>query len=596
MTKQLAETPAPTRALAPGRAWQLHVCAWLGLLALSLVLLFYPVHPTLDYAPIQATTAIPHLTLFAILFYVWFAILVGLLLLQGESLWQHLVLLVILTSVTQGVWILETQGHIREAVLYATMVDYLKEGNRVAPGIESFGYFSWPGSFLLATVVSQVASLSTWSALVALQLAWNGVFAILLYLLFLRTTKSPTLAWLGTLLILVGSIQTAKLMQQFHPGTLGMVLFVLALFLLQRGDERDRNVLSGRFSFLLALSAMCIVHFVSSVTLMLVLASRAVVAGLARHRLFLGNLIMLSAVLVVAWLIFYATGPFAGLTAVGKASLGELFSDGIRPSSYFRALSRNYVGGEAPLWGAIIRYAWILVLYLAGAVLALVALLRIRRLGLAEQGALGLAIGVGAQGVISFASGEGNIIRFFTFAPIPFMMLVLIWLTTLSARARKLVLSVTIALLLALSLPSFLANNNSINLNAFNRPTEQGVGKLLAGSYGKGQGVTVFGQTIPWQSFIPFAGYRYPFPSYLPEFTPGAFANEMRAEAEVFSQRPIAPGEKWVWMKSERDILDGRYVLGADLEALSGWRSMEELLGNQNKIYDNKEIQVFFRE
>jgi hypothetical protein len=145
---------------------------------------------------------------------------------------------------------------------------------------------------------------------------------------------------------------------------------------------------------------------------------------------------------------------------------------------------------------------------------------------------------------------------------------------------------------LVLSLPSFLVNNNTINLNAFNRPTEDAGGRFLRSAFGDGHDTVIVAQAIPLQAYLPFAAYRYPHPEYLPEMSADAVLHALQNEARRFSDVSLI-GSRRVWVQPRRDILDYRYVLGVNINRLPEWADLIGILNTQNRVYANTEIDIW---
>src|SRR3972149_11041330 len=72
---------------------------WTLLALLSLVLLTYPIRPSLEYQPVQSVQAITDLPVFAALFYAWLALLFSIFLLRTESKGVQVTLVVVFALV-----------------------------------------------------------------------------------------------------------------------------------------------------------------------------------------------------------------------------------------------------------------------------------------------------------------------------------------------------------------------------------------------------------------------------------------------------------------------------------------------------------------
>src|SRR3970282_1711789 len=83
---------------------------WALLAALSLMLLAYPIEPSLEYQPVQSVQAITNLPVFGALFYAWLALLFSIFLLRTESKGVQVTLVVVFTVVSTGPWVLLAWG------------------------------------------------------------------------------------------------------------------------------------------------------------------------------------------------------------------------------------------------------------------------------------------------------------------------------------------------------------------------------------------------------------------------------------------------------------------------------------------------------
>ena len=598
---------------------------WTGLVALSVLILLYPVRLTLDYHPIQSVIALPNLPLFAGLFSVWFALLLVLLFSAGKkSHWEHVTLLIIFAVTSTGIWILATQGEIRESPLYAAQVDYLKETHEIT-NVDNFQYFQWPATFLLTGTLSEVTGLSTWTSIVAIQLFWNALFAAFLYLLFFKVTGGRNLAWLGALLVLLGSTLTYKLLLQFHPGTFGMLLFLIAVTLLIP-SARPADHTRYRVLLAIVMAATVLTHFVSSVALLLVFAGLALVHLYARQKVTELNMAALSFAFVVAWITYVtvigfptgaATGqgllvegaapapvleqpvPAApvgeGLVGNAQSALRDVSSGEVSPKPFFNFLASAYFI-RTPAWGSIVIIIWIAAFYFLGTLLALRWMTRLRKLSPVQQVIISMAIGVGALGALSYFVTRGeDTIRLLIYAPFPLVAILLCSIGGLGQRTKAYVVGGLAVLLLVLSFPSFLLNNNTINLNSYNREPEHQAGRFLARSFGTDERVQLFSPTYPWVYHTPFASFRFPSP-FSAGFTERQFVEAVKREASLFTTEDIVRGGTSIWVDTKRSILDVHFLLGIDLTESVEWQSTRIILSQANRVYDNGDIELNLRQ
>lgn len=569
---------------------------WTAFVLLSAAIFLYPVRLTLDYHAVQSVVALPMLPLFAGLFYAWSALLLILPLRRPEeSPWIKVAVLTIFTLVSPGLWIAATQGHIREAPLYAAQIDALKEYHRIVPQGANFAYFQWPAAFLQVTMLSSATGLSTWDSIVVMQLVWNATFAVFLYLFFLRVTGRQRLACVGVLLVLFGSAQTYKLLQQFHPGTLGMVLFLVASTLLLSSRRRSRP--DGASKFLLSLVAVSTVttHFVTSVALFLVAAALTVLQRFRQHRTTELDTAFVSVAIIAAWLVYVADNAFAGLAQGARGAITQLLAGALLPGTYFHSLGSAYFGGDAPSWARVIRYVWFGGLFGLGGLLALQWTIRLKRLSKIQLTILSLAAGAGAVGAIAYLWTRGeDTIRLLTYAPFPLVAMLLHSFAGARPRVKAFVAWAVLAFILTVSLPSFLLNNNTVNLNSLSRQAEAHAGQFLRGSFGKGEHLQLISSAYPWVYHVPLASFRFPHPYYV-GFAEGQFLDVLQEEARAFSLLRPTGDKRGVWINTQRDMLDMRYLLGVNLAETRGWQNVAVTLSRSNRMYDNGDIHLYGR-
>ena len=313
---------------------------WALLALLSLMLLTYPIRPSLEYQPVQSIGAITNLPVFAALFYAWLALLFSIFFLRAESKGVQVTLVVVFTLVSTGPWVRLAWGDSGEAPLYAAQLEHISQTHHFSLDTPNFAYFQFPALFVVASALSQVTGMATWDTVVALVLLDAALVSALLYLTFFNVTGSPKLAWLGVLLVLQGNIIIAKMLSNFHPGAFGFLFYVGFLALVTRSDRPANSLWQNRLLLIILMAGATMAHFVSSVAILTVLAGMALLgwlsglrasrpqgsrepAGRARALLLPG--LLLPAVMVVAWEVYQATAVFGSLARLterpGRGSL-----------------------------------------------------------------------------------------------------------------------------------------------------------------------------------------------------------------------------------------------------------------------------------
>src|SRR3989304_5156550 len=216
---------------------------WALLALLSLMLLTYPIKPSLEYQPVQSVQAITNLPLFGALFYAWLALLFSVFLLRAESKGVQVTLVVVFALVSTGPWVRLAWGDSGEAPLYAAQLEHVSQTHHFSLDRPNFAYFQFPALFVVASALSQVTGMATWDTVVTLVLLDAALVSALLYLPFCNVSGSPKLAWLGVLLVLQGNIIIAKMLSNFHPGAFGFLFYVGFLALVSRSDRPGNSLL-----------------------------------------------------------------------------------------------------------------------------------------------------------------------------------------------------------------------------------------------------------------------------------------------------------------------------------------------------------------
>lgn len=566
---------------------------WAAFVLLSSAIFLYPVRLTLDYQAVQSVVALPMLPLFAGLFYAWSALLLILLFRRPqESPWLKVAALTVFALVSSGLWIVATQGHIREAPLYAAQIDALKEHHHIVPQSSNFAYFQWPAAFLQVSMLSHATGLSTWDAIVVVQLIWNATFAVFLYLFFLGVAGRQGPACVGVLLVLFGSTYTYKLLQQFHPGTLGMVFFLLASTLLLSSSRRFPDGTNKLLLNLVTVSTVA-THFVTSVTIFLIATTLTALQRFRQHRATHLGTAFVSFTLIAAWVVYVAIEAFAGVVQGARGAITQLLAGEILPRAYFHSMGSAYFGSDVPSWARVIRYTWFGGLFGLGGLIVLLWIIQLKVLSRIQLAILSLAVGAGAVGTIAYIVTKGeDTIRVLTYAPFPLVAVLLHSFARAQPRMKAFVAGAALTLILTLSLPSFLLNNNTVNLNSLSRLAEDRAGRFLWTGFDKGEGLQLNSSVYPWVYYVPRASFRFPHPYYV-GFAEEQFLEALRSEARAFIASAATRDNARVWVRTQRDILDMRYLLGVDLADTRGWRDVDATLSRTNRMYDNGDIRLY---
>src|SRR3990172_9215997 len=579
---------------------------WTLLALLSLVLLTYPIRPSLEYQPVQSVQAIPDLPVFAALFYAWLALLFSVFLLRAESKGVQVTLVVVFALVSTGPWVRLAWGDSGEAPLYAAQLEHISQTHHFNLDTPNFAYFQFPALFVVASAVSQVTGMTTWDTVVVLVLLGAALMAALLYLTFFNVTGSPKLAWLGVLLVLQGNIIIAKMLSNFHPGAFGFLFYVGFLALVTRSDRPENSLWQNRLLLILIMAGATMAHFVSSVAILAVLAGMALLRWLSglrssrpqgsaepegRVRALLLPGLLLPAVMVAAWEVYQAAAVFGSLARLTEATWqGFVEGEVVTRYAYYRVGS--YVE-RSLFWSLALRYIWLVVGMGLGGLVGLVYLVRVRRLASNQAMAVGGLTGVGLLGLaIVLGSSGDDLFRVLFYVPVFTALLLLLGISALGPRVGRYVFAALALLIFVLSFPTLLNNNYTVGFSVY-YPTELASGEYLRSGFGQGKSLEVFGGDFPSIYYAPASDYRFPDPLVVG----GArFWIEVQDDVERFKATAAEPNKSGIWILSARMPSNLRHLLGPAGPDDPEYRRLfgEEVPRAGDAVYDNGGVQLFY--
>ncbi|MDD5038460.1 MAG: hypothetical protein PHN78_04000, partial [Dehalococcoidales bacterium] len=572
---------------------------WLLLIVLTLSILLFPTHLTLEYYPIQSIPAITSLPFFATLFCIWLLVLLLLLFSEREvGSWEKPALVVIFALVFIGFWLVtgpNTEFRYDGLINAAYPKYLLAEGTGKMPvGHPNLGYFYFPGMHLLALSLLQITGL-TISQTVTLSLVFHLLlFSVLLYILFLKTLESPSFAAFGAILVLQGNMMLAR--YSFFPGIWALVFLMIFLFLLSIRGQALFETWQGRVLMLIMLAAITVTHLVTSITFFFILAGIYLVQRLyllrGKPTKTLVEPLTLALVLIVpiAWELYWATQFFETITKVTAHILQDLGELGVL--TYVLHMGQAYVGGQVPLWAVITRYFWWVVLFLFGTILALKKLLRIKTLDPNEKIETGELLGVMAltAAVTLGSPGGSEYYRFLLYGAFFTVPIILRFLLNLSSNNRRLSLTLLIIVFSILSFPTFLAHNNLVGTSTY-YPSELQAGSFLERSYGKGEELAIFyssGESGLLLFSVPDAYFRAAGEaSHFKD--KNDFWQSMNQLVDAFGGSSAANYK--VCYLSKKIMVLSQHFFGVTLED-PNWQKLKDRLSYKDKIYDNGDVQL----
>lgn len=459
---------------------QNRILIWILLIVLTLLILLYPVHLANEYHSIQAPYLFDNLWLFGTLFCVWMLLLFLILFSKRDNerlRWESLALACIFGIGFIGFWVFITPyGKYSVDIYNLGHVAYLVEYTRIPVGHPNLGYFDFPGMHLLVTALSLISGLEVFESRIAF-LVFNAIlFSALLYVLFVKTLKSNRLAFVGLLLVVVGSAAIVDDISMFYPRAFGFTLLAGLLLMVHRSEKAPSGMgMSDRLMKLILFAAMAISYFATSFLAPLVLLAIYVLQLIGKEKTATTTLtsITLFFVIVLVWEMYWTWHIFNSLIGFfPKLGKDLLTGEFLRSALVFGPAN---IGAKLPLWATITRFFW-WGLLLMGTLIGLSRLAKVKNLSSAEKIEVGGLLGVillTAFGLFGTERGS-QFARFLLYAPIFCAPILLRFLS----RMGKKVPTILSVLLFIMALPSFLSSVNTISTDAI-YPYELTCGELL---------------------------------------------------------------------------------------------------------------------
>lgn len=574
---------------------------WLLLILLTLTLLLFPTHLTLEYSPIQSLEAIVNLPLFAVLFCVWLLLLLLLLFFRGQKTdWEKPLLVGIFALVFSGFWLVTGPNTwLRyDGIGNATVVNYLlQSGDGHLPlAHPNLGYFQFPGMHLLALSICQVSELEVSAAVSFLLVFQLVLLSVLVYILFLKCLKNTSLAALGALLVIQGNINLARC--SFYPGIWALVFLVMLLILLNKRDHTFFETWQDKLIMVILLVTTTMTHLVTSTMFFLALLGIYLIKKLPSKDAELGKegslsvtTLALCLVVILAWEIYRATALFGALVHVPTTFVKD-FTEG-RLWDYIFIMGESYVGARVPLWATITRTFWWVALYIFGVILGLKNLFKVKELSSAERKETGGLLGLIFLTIATlFSKGGAEYYRFLLYGAFFTVPIILRFLYKLPRR--HLVLTIAAIFFIVFSFPTFLAHNNLVALTA-RYPSEVQAARFVNHCHGDGDELSIFdfgGASVLQFTGVTEASFRTTAPA---NFLSGADDFWQSMERVVIGFEGLSDasrGRNSIFFFSKKGVVMQQHFFGIE-PTDAKWKELLDRLASKNKIYDNEVVQIY---
>ena len=571
---------------------------WLILIGLTAALLAYPRQMALEYSPIQSLDVVEPVPVFASLYYAWMATLVSLILLltQGRaSHWQGLALVALFALVYRGFWDIPFAAvkHV-DSLANATTAEQIRSLGEIPFGNPLVIYVDYPGLHTLTAALAIVTGLATADAVRAVAVLMDVLTAGIIYLVCLRLLEDARWAGIAALLAMQGAIMFSRM--PFYPGTLGLVFAsMFSLLALKHGEAMFARPSYALLAMVL-IAAATITHFVTSILLPFMLVGIWLVTYAWRglKQPFPSSTLLLYAVVPFAWLIYATVLAFGGMTHM----VAEV-ADNIQRDFYFRNASiigSSNFAAEVPLWAMTLKLFWIFLLFGAGTAVALLRLRRPRSLRPVEATALGVLLGIFLVAVTFGLVSPGGLqfFRYVMYAPLVLAALLLLAISRLPRRLRRVGLGALAVSLVALAVPTFFAHYPTVRMEMF-YAYEIAPAQTLSGHGDDGSGLRVFAPAAGYVAYIrylPNAEYMGTPTAFLLKGYDGLWAH-IDQQADIFVSASDAKVS--IYALSNRPPVYYKHNFGIPLDD-PRWDALRIRLEGQHAvsaIYDNGFVNLY---
>jgi hypothetical protein len=574
---------------------------WSLELFLTAIILLSAAQLNLESGSIQSIKALPSLVLFGGIYYLWLLLLLALLLCKPDkSSLESGLLVVLFALVFIGFWF--TRG-VYTAIRYDGVgstghVRYLLQSSdgRLPVGHPNLLYFNFPGMHVLTGLLARVADLDALHVVFVTLVSHLIIFGLLLYSFFLSNLQSPALASLGSLLVIQGNIMLPR--YSFYPGIWALT-FLLAVLLLVH-NRRTAETVSRMVPLIFLTAATTITHLTTSFLIFFLLISSYALCRMSPARDPRGSelasipTIALSLVLPLAWGLFYGARFFESVIQVIQGWVHDLTGQGVL--TFLLTIGRVYGGGAAPTWVTVLRYFWVLVVFVAGTFLGLRGLGIIQKMDLHRRRDISGLVGILALTSLFtvLSPGGGEFYRFFLYGAFFTVPILLKHLRGLGRR-RQLAMGALVALLFVLSLPTFLAHNDQVALSAY-YPPELEAGFFLGRiSGGTGRGLSLYDDPGEFGVLV----YSVPNARFL--LTPEApFLKDREGMKRALNESilsfrhaaSVPAGDRPVFYLSERRKMLAQHLLQVGRQD-PVWSETEQSLEEVALVYDNHAVRLY---
>jgi hypothetical protein len=196
--------------------------------------------------------------------------------------------------------------------------------------------------------------------------------------------------------------------------------------------------------------------------------------------------------------------------------------------------------------------------------------------------------------VSTLASAGGSrfdtYILYGAFAAVP---LLLWFLLQLGDHIRNYALVCLVILFFGLSFPTFLSNNNMVELDAY-YPDEHAYSRFLESNFGAGENLSIYGssfQLLLISYYTPDANFTGMHPVLEMQNVAGLWTDAAWINS-VFQAQVGQTRQDVIFTLSKRLMLPYEEYFGVTLDNPL-WQKLRDNLSAQNLIYDNQDVEIF---
>jgi len=574
---------------------QLKKLLWIAFLILTSVILAYPTNLRLEPFPIFSPDIFENLPLFGALFYLWATLLIVLLFTAGErnGKWERLALVIVAALVFRGYWNIIAPMQLEATYHTTTAIIWQDAGHIIyGPGV---AYGDWPATSLLGAVIPQITGLESSASITILCVFISIVIAVGTYVFLLKIFESSLSASLASLLIIIGNL---AMIIYYKPGPIAIVFVVLFLAVIFSKEALGNS--SRILVLVILLAGAVMTHFHTSMHFFFIMLGLWGFALIRRRpdepRPAINTLILLL-IIPVVWMMYWGSAGFKDLSLWSQANLFNSLFTLERWTGVFNVGQSNF-GESAPFWYSLIRWIWLGLLYVAGGLLWLWSLIKLRRLGLIQSQLIAALFGLALLSLISSMispRGFAELLRALTYIPFFTLPLLILFLLRFKPAVTKVVLVGLSLLIVLLSLPSFLANNSRINSDA-THGIEFSTGEWLHSLYGTGDRLSIFATAStyqPVQFYLSDASYSAERQTHeFEDWTEDSLWLAMDEFQDRFKQS-TQDERVTIYIHSPKEALQRSMTFNVPYDHPRWGALSAELSANYDMVYNNGPIQIY---